>query len=186
MTNSKIVSFDDELLILVDDNDTVLGYKSKADCHEGKGILHRAFSIFIFDDHGRLILQQRSKQKLLWPLYWSNSCCSHPRKGETLDIATQRRLYEELGIKTDLKYLYSFQYQAKYQKFGSENELCSVLIGRSDSPPHTNKNEIADWKYISPDDLATDLNKNPQNYTPWFKLEWQKISAEYMNDIKAL
>lgn len=186
MTYSEIVSFDDELLILVDENDTILGYESKAVCHQGEGILHRAFSIFIFDHFDRLILQQRSEQKFLWPLYWSNSCCSHPRKGESLDIAAQRRLEEELGIKTKLKYLYSFRYQAKYQDLGSENELCAVLIGRSNIAPKINKNEIAEWKYIHPDELSVDIEKNSQRYTPWFKMEWQKISSEYMNDIKDL
>ena len=94
----NVVSFDNEKLILVDKYDNVLGYKSKAECHEGEGILHRAFSIFIFNDKNQLLLQKRSAKKLLWPLYWSNSCCSHPRKGENYETATHRRLKEELGL----------------------------------------------------------------------------------------
>jgi len=97
------VSFDDEPLILVDEDDNEVGYRSKGECHEGHGILHRAFSIFLFDKRGRVLLQQRAAGKRLWPLHWSNSCCSHPRRGETMDQALHRRLREELGLEASLK-----------------------------------------------------------------------------------
>ena len=129
--NTQQVSFDDEMLILVDEKDNITGYKNKLECHEGEGILHRAFSIFIFNDAGELLLQKRSAQKHLWPNYWSNSCCSHPRKGEELENATQRRLAEELGISTPLKHLFTFQYYAPYKNIGSEREMCAVFIGKS-------------------------------------------------------
>ena len=102
---NNVVSFDDEKLILVDKDDNVLGYKDKLSCHEGDGILHRAFSIFIFNKKKQLLLQKRSDQKLLWPLFWSNSCCSHPRQGEDYETAIHRRLKEELNIDTELKNL---------------------------------------------------------------------------------
>ena len=186
MNKKDIVSFDDEMLIIVDENDNILDYKSKIDCHQGDGILHRAFSIFIFNDQGQLVLQKRSDQKLLWPLYWSNSCCSHPRKGESLETATHRRLEEELGFDTDLTYLYTFQYQANFRNIGSENELCAVYIGKSNDTVRVNDNEIADWRYIEPEDLTREVTDNPQNFTPWFKMEWTRLTSEYMNEIKSL
>src|SRR5271163_4852665 len=95
-----------DTLILVDEADRGVGYLSKALCHEGQGVLHRAFSLLIFNSRGELLIQQRSPGKRLWPLYWSNSCCSHPRGQESLEGATQRRLYQELGISCPLRYLF--------------------------------------------------------------------------------
>ena len=184
--SQKVVSFDDENLILVDKNDTVLGYKSKVECHEGNGILHRAFSVFIFNSKNQLLLQKRSDQKLLWPLYWSNSCCSHPRQGEDYNTAIHRRLKEELGIETELKYLFKFQYQVAFQDTGSENELCSVYIGRSNDPIIVNKNEIAEWKFVDIDEMESEMEDNPEHFTPWFKLEWEGIKKDFMNEIIGL
>lgn len=186
MNRSEVVSFDDEMLIVVDENDNILDYKSKLECHQGNGILHRAFSIFIFNEKGQVIMQKRSAQKLLWPLYWSNSCCSHPRKGETVDTAIHRRLKEELGFDTDLTYLYTFKYQANFKSIGAENEMCAVYIGKSNTTVRVNKNEIAEWRYIDPDDLSKDVTGHSEKFTPWFKMEWTKLTTEYLNKIKAL
>jgi isopentenyl-diphosphate delta-isomerase type 1 len=112
-----------DALILVDSADRDVGRLSKARCHEGNGILHRAFSLLIFDGNGDLLIQQRAPGKRLWPLYWSNSCCSHPRSGETMEEATQRRLHEELGISCPLQFLFKFQYHAQFDATGSEHEL---------------------------------------------------------------
>ena len=154
MNKNEVVSFDDEMLIVVNENNEVIDFKTKLECHQGNGILHRAFSIFIFNSSGEVIMQKRSDQKMLWPLYWSNSCCSHPRKGETLEVATHRRLEEELGFDAELSYLYTFQYQAKFNEAGSENELCAVHIGKSDIPVKANPTEIAEWRYIDPEKLT--------------------------------
>jgi isopentenyl-diphosphate delta-isomerase len=186
MNTNEIVSFDDEMLIVVNKNDDVIDYKTKMECHKGNGVLHRAFSIFIFNSSGQLILQKRSEQKLLWPLYWSNSCCSHPRKGETLETATHRRLEQELGVDTDLSYLYTFQYQANFKEVGSENELCAVYIGKSDLQVQVNPNEIAEWKYIHPEALTREVSEQPENFTPWFKMEWTRLTTDYMDNIKNL
>jgi len=186
MSGNKIVSFDDEMLIVVDEQDNILDYKSKTDCHRGDGILHRAFSLFIFNSGGELMLQQRSAQKLLWPLFWSNTCCSHPRKGEKLEEAVQRRLKEEIGITTELEYLFKFQYQANYGTIGSENEICAVYIGKSDAPPRINENEIADLKFISVSDLTAEIDNHPQRYTPWFKMEWQRLISDFFDEINTL
>ncbi len=184
--NNRQVSFDDEPLILVDQEDRPIGYEDKLSCHLGSGKLHRAFSIFIFNDRKQLLLQKRSSQKMLWPLYWSNSCCSHPRKGESYEVATRRRLKEELGLETDLKFLFKFQYQAQFGEVGSENELCSVYIGKSNGPVTVNENEIAEWKFVDVKELERDMEEHPENYTPWFKMEWERIRREFWEEIEKL
>ncbi len=178
---------DSEALILVDEADRRLGHLSKALCHEGRGILHRAFSLLIFNDRGELLLQQRAPSKRLWPLYWSNSCCSHPRRSETMHVATRRRLYEELGIRCKLKFLYKFQYQAQFDATGAENELCSVFIGRCHEAPQINRDEIADLRWVSPDALQAEMSgANISKYTPWFALEWARIWRDHRAAVRAL
>ncbi|KAA3615644.1 MAG: isopentenyl-diphosphate Delta-isomerase [Calditrichaeota bacterium] len=184
--NDKIVSFESERLILVDDDDNVLGFKSKAECHNGEGILHRAFSIFIFNSQGQVIMQKRAKEKRLWPLIWSNSCCSHPREGESYEYATERRLKEELGLQTELDYLYKFRYHAKWKDEGSESELCSVYIGKSDDLPQVNETEIDEWKFFSREELNAELDNNPELYSPWFKMEWKEIQDNFWDRVEAL
>jgi len=173
-------------LILVDREDNILGYRDKETCHLGKGLLHRAFSIFIFNKKKQLLIQKRSSLKPLWPLHWSNSVCSHPRQGETGMEAAQRRLKEEINITVPLQFLFKFQYQATYKDTGSENELCSVYIGRSDTPIKADPAEIAEWKYITWDQLNKDIHEYPEYYTPWFKLEWQRIKAQHLKDVISL
>lgn len=175
-----LVSQDSDLLILVNDRDEVQGSLPKIDCHTGAGLLHRAFSIFVFNGSGEVLLQRRGPQKLLWPHYWSNSCCSHPRSGETTQDAVHRRLLQELGISANLEYLYKFIYKAHYQEIGSEYEFCSVWLGRSDEAVVANDNEIAAWRFVSPQDLQTELETEPESFTPWMKLEWQRLSSEYL------
>lgn len=184
--NSKKVSFDDEMLILVNKDDHTIGYKDKATCHKGDGILHRAFSIFIFNNSGHLLIQKRSHQKTLWPDYWSNSCCSHPRKGEKIENAAIRRLKEELGIITELIFIYKFQYKAAFKDIGTEYELCSVFIGKHNGIVITNHNEISEWRYISVEELDKKLKMNPDDYTPWFRLEWHQLRKQHWNQIKVL
>lgn len=183
---NKQVSFDDELLILVNEQDEEIGYQDKKTCHEGKGILHRAFSIFIFNGQRQLLMQRRSKQKFLWPLYWSNSCCSHPRKDEPLETATVRRLKEELGLVCKLKYLFKFKYQAGFENRGSEHELCYVYIGKSNAPVKTNENEIAAWQFMDIESLEREMQIHPEDFTPWFKMEWERMKNEYWSEIEKL
>ncbi|MEM9530936.1 MAG: isopentenyl-diphosphate Delta-isomerase [Pseudomonadota bacterium] len=175
-----VVSFESEQLVLVDDQDQELGFASKADCHDGDGILHRAFSLFIFNSQGELLLQQRSAQKRLWPLYWSNSCCSHPRAGEQLTEAVDRRLAQELGMSSELSFVYKFQYQAQFRDLGSEHELCSVFLGRATDDVQANVNEVAAWRYISPADLDAEMAADTDDrFTPWFEMEWQRLKTQY-------
>ena len=181
----KIVSSEGEELILVDDSDNELGFLDKQKCHDGEGILHRAFSLFVFNADGELLLQKRSAEKRLWPLFWSNSCCSHPRKGESMEVATRRRLQEELGIDASLEFIYKFSYQAQFGKRGSENELCSVYLGRTDQAYSANENEIAEARYVSRDALHSELRTNLEEFTPWFKMEWERLSGDFAERLAA-
>jgi len=176
---NRIVSSESEELILVDENDIELGSMSKARCHNGDGILHRAFSLFIFNPDGDLLLQKRSDTKRLWPLVWSNSCCSHPRNGESMDVAIGRRLEEELGLSTTMEFVYKFSYQARYSDLGSENELCSVFLGRCDQELRINQNEIAACRFINPKKLVEEISVSDDRFTPWFRMEWKKLEEEF-------
>lgn len=181
-----IVSFADEPLILVDSDDQELGFENKAACHAGGGKLHRAFSVFLFDHDDALLLQQRSSSKELWPGYWTNSCCSHPRRGEESLGAATRRIEEELGITAALRFRFKFEYRATFEGRGTEHELCSVFIGRITGEAHVNRNEVAAWRFISPDELTRELAANAALYTPWLKIEWPRIRAEHWDTVTGL
>ena len=169
----------DDMLMLVDDADVVVGYESKERCHDGAGLLHRAFSVFLFNAHGELLVQQRSAEKRLWPLYWSNSCCSHPRRGEETASAAVRRVREELGVGATLRYVYKFRYQARFEQAGSEHELCSVFLGRADVDPKVDPAEIAAWRFVAPEALSGEIEAAPARFTPWFKMEWQRLATDF-------
>jgi isopentenyl-diphosphate delta-isomerase type 1 len=128
---------------------------------------------------------KRSAAKPLWPLHWSNSCCSHPRQGESVEAAAQRRLTEELGLSAKLRLLYKFEYQAAYGQVGSEHELCWVFAGFTDEEPHADAGEIAAWRHVSPGSLDTEIAANPAAFTPWLKLEWADITARYLPQLLA-
>ena len=178
-SDERIVSSDEELLILVDNDDRDAGFLSKAACHDGSGILHRAFSVFLFNASGELLLQQRSAKKRLWPMFWANSCCSHPRKGESLEIAAKRRLQDELNIVADLEFVYKFTYQAKFGDAGSEHELCSVFLGRLNENAIANTTEIEALRFVSKDALRHEFATCPETFTPWLKLEWQCLNETH-------
>jgi isopentenyl-diphosphate delta-isomerase len=185
MAREEIVSSASEQLILVDELDREIGFKSKSDCHSGKGVLHRAFSIFVFNGDNELLLQQRSPSKLLWPNYWSNTCCSHPRRGEAMEEAVSRRLVQELGFECPLEFLYKFKYQAQFGVVGAEHEYCWVYYGRYDGAVDVNVSEIADWRFIGVDALESELAAAPQIFTPWFKMEWVHIKANFLDGMLA-
>ena len=178
-TTHEVVSNEEEPLILVDASDREIGHLSKGACHDGDGVLHRAFSLFIFNSAGELLLQQRSEEKRLWPLFWSNSCCSHPRRGETTELATERRLAQELGMTSDPHHLFTFQYQAPYLDLGSENEVCRVYVGRSVDLPRPNSHEIAEIRWITPDDLDREFETQPEVFTPWLAMEWPRVRTAF-------
>lgn len=178
-----VVSSDSEELILVDSDDREIGHDNKANCHDGHGILHRAFSLFVFNPRGEILLQQRSASKRLWPSYWANSCCSHPRRGETMEQATARRLDQEMGMRCDLRYLFKFEYQADYKDLGAEHELCWVYVGQSADPVHANATEVEAWRFVSPTALDAEIAEHPDRFTPWLQMEWQRLRSEFNQDL---
>ena len=178
----RVVSSEAEELILVDENDNETGYLSKAKCHDGGGVMHRAFSLFLFNADGQLLLQQRSPEKRLWGGYWSNSCCSHPRRGESMAVATRRRLRDELNIDTDLEFVYRFSYQALFGEAGSEHELCHVFLGRCDNVV-PNDNEIAAIRFVSAKQLAAEFATRAETLTPWFRMEWLALQRDYRDTL---
>ena len=164
-----------EILILVDENDNEIGYGEKVSCHLNDGKLHRAFSIFVFNDNNQILLQKRNKNKMLWGGFWTNTCCSHPRKGESLKEATHRRLKEEMGFDCELQEIFKFLYQARFREVGSEREVDHVFVGRYNGDVRPNPEEVMDWKWISIEDLKKDVEENPENYTPWFKISLDRV-----------
>ena len=120
-------------------------------------------------------------------MYWSNSCCSHPRRAESLEAAARRRLYEELGLACPLHFLFKFQYQAQFDSATAEHELCSVLIGLSAAEPRVDREEIADWRWVSPQRLAQEMRgKGVGRFTPWFTMEWERIWRDHRPALHAL
>ena len=177
--NANSENANSDLLILVDSDDQEIGLMDKTLCHKDQGRLHRAFSIFLFNRSGEVLIQQRATSKPLWGDFWSNTCCSHPRAGESIDSAASRRIEEELGVQANLNFIYKFEYQARFNTQLSENELCSVYFGHFDGVPAPNPNEVQSWKWISRESLTKELRENADLYTPWLKLEWSTLNEDY-------
>ena len=173
-------------IILVDSNNSCIGYADKLSCHQNEGSLHRAFSVLIFNTDSELLLQQRSAEKMLWPNYWSNSCCSHPHPNETTDNAASRRLREELKLNTVLHEIYSFQYHAQYKDVGCEREFCSVFVGVSNDKPQPNPREVSAYQYINAEKIDQAIKSEVNTYTPWFILEWNTLRKNHWNEIQQL
>lgn len=186
LTKSEVVSSEGEPLILVNSDDQPVGKLDKSACHDGDGVLHRAFSLFVFNGRGELLLQQRAAGKRLWPSYWSNSCCSHPRAGEDMETAVARRLEQELGLSAELHYIYKFEYVAPYQDLGTEHELCWVYVGFTGHEPVINTTEISDWRWVPPAVLTRELAQRGDDYTPWLKLEWERLRQEFGDDLAGI
>ncbi len=164
----------EEHVILVNEQDEELGTMAKMEAHE-KAVLHRAFSVFVMNKKGETMLQQRAAHKYHSPLLWTNTCCSHQRSGESNLEAGKRRLQEEMGFVTDLKELFSFVYKAPFDNGLTEHELDHVMMGRYEDTPRINEEEVADWKWMTPADVKSDIAENPENYTAWFKIIFEKF-----------
>lgn len=159
----------EELVILVNENDEQLGLMPKMEAHE-KALLHRAFSVFTFNQKGELLLQQRAASKYHSPLLWTNTCCSHQRNGESNIDAGKRRLQEEMGFVCDLKEVFSFVYKAPFDNGLTEHELDHVMVGDYNENPIINKEEVENFKWMTVENVKMDMEVNPENYTAWFRI----------------
>lgn len=164
----------EDILILVDEKDNFQGYMGKEEAHV-KGVKHRAFSIFVFNNKKELLLQQRALHKYHTPGLWANTCCSHPRYGETTDSAVHRRLPEEMGFDCELIHVYEMSYDVKFDNGIIENEYDHVYVGRYEKDPEVNPEEVQDFRWISLPDLMMEMEDEPEKYTFWFK----KIMKEF-------
>lgn len=164
----------EEKVILVNENDEPIGLMPKMEAHE-KAILHRAFSVFVLNDKNELMLQQRAADKYHSPLLWANTCCSHQRENETNIEAGNRRLQEEMGFNTELKELFSFIYKAPFDNGLTEHELDHVMIGYYNGEPTINPDEVEAWKWMDIDEVRKDIQQNPNIYTAWFKIIFDKF-----------
>ena len=163
-----------EYVVLVNEKDSQIGIMEKMAAHIVPR-LHRAFSIFIFNTKGELLLQQRAFSKYHSPGLWTNTCCSHPRNGETMNEATARRLQEEMGMTCEMHEVFTFIYKAAVGLGLIEHEFDHVWFGQSDEEPHINTEEVASWKYMSLNDIAVDMKAHPEQYTEWFKISFEEI-----------
>ena len=169
----------EEKVIIVDKNDNQIGLMPKLDAHK-KGILHRAFSVFVLNNNNEIMLQKRAYNKYHSGGLWTNTCCSHQREGENSIEAGKRRLLEEMGFETELKIITSFIYKVEFENGLTEHELDYLLIGKFFKSPVINKQEVADWKWMKIELIADDIKLNPNNYTSWFKIIFDK----FQNKIK--
>lgn len=172
----------EENVILVNTKDEQIGLMPKLEAHE-KAILHRAFSVFILNNKNEIMLQQRAHQKYHSPLLWTNTCCSHQREGESNLEAGSRRLFEEMGFRTELKELFHFIYKAPFDNGLTEHELDHVMIGYYNDSPAINLEEVEDWKWMMIEDVKDDIEKHPEIYTVWFKIIFDEF-YHYLEDHK--
>ncbi len=164
----------EEQVILVNEKDEQLGLMPKQEAHI-KGVLHRAFSVFIYNDKNELMLQQRALHKYHSPGLWTNTCCSHQRDGESSLDAGKRRLFEEMGFTTNLKETTSFIYKAPFDNGLTEHEFDHILVGTFTGTPQINPDEVVAWKWMDTETIKTDIQNNPQVYTAWFKIIFDKF-----------
>ena len=164
----------EEHVILVNEADEQIGTMPKMEAHE-KAVLHRAFSVFIMNDKGETMLQQRAAHKYHSPLLWTNTCCSHQRVGESNIEAGKRRLQEEMGFTAELRELFSFIYKAPFDNGLTEHELDYVMMGNYNEAPALNADEVADWKWMMPEAIKKDILENSEKYTIWFKIIFERF-----------
>ncbi len=164
----------EELVVLVNENDEQIGLMPKMEAHE-KALLHRAFSVFVFNDNNQLMLQQRAANKYHSPLLWTNTCCSHQRDGESNLEAGVRRLEEEMGFVCDLEEKTSFIYKAPFDNGLTEHELDHVMVGYYNDDPKINREEVERFKYMTVEEVKEDMALKPEIYTEWFKIIFEKF-----------
>lgn len=164
----------EEEVILVNENDEQIGLMPKMEAHE-KAVLHRAFSVFVFNNKNQLMLQQRAANKYHSPLLWTNTCCSHQRNGESNIEAGKRRLQEEMGFVCELEEKTSFIYKAPFDNGLTEHELDHIMVGYYNENPIINKEEVESFKFMTVEEVKHDMTVNPKLYTAWFKIIFEKF-----------
>lgn len=165
-----------EFVVLVDKEDNPIGKEEKLEAHL-KGSLHRAFSLFVFNSSKQLLIQKRSALKYHTPALWSNSCCSHPRPGETPFSAAKRRISEEMGFACNIRHLFSCYYYVKLNNKLIEHEKNHIFIGNYDGEPNPDPKEVSDWKWLTIDKLTEEIKASPDQFTPWFLLIMKRYSS---------
>lgn len=168
-----------DYVILVDENDNPIGTEEKLAAHQNGGKLHRAFSVFVFNDAGEIMLQRRAMKKYHCPGLWTNTCCSHPRPDETSLAAATRRLQEEMGFVCPLQERFTFTYRAEFSNGLTEHEFDHVFVGIYNDVPQPNPAEAMDWKWISVDELIQDIAVHPDTYTAWLKI----LMRDHLNQL---
>jgi len=168
-----------ERVILVDSNDRPIGLMEKMEAHE-KALLHRAFSVFVLNQNKELMLQRRADHKYHSPGLWTNTCCSHQREKETTLQASHRRLQEEMGFDTDLEVKFSFIYKAEFDNGLTEHEYDHVVLGFYEDAPVINPDEVGAWKWMAIEEVKKDVQNAPENYTPWFRIIFEKFYDKLM------
>lgn len=169
-----------DLIILVDEQDNEIGVLDKLSVHQ-TGVLHRAFSVFIFNLKGELLLQQRADDKYHSPGLWSNTCCSHPGPGEGSLQAARRRMREEMGMECTIDFNFSFTYKFEFSNGLTEHEFDHVFFGKSDDLPNPDPAEVMDWRYMSLEDLEEDISKQPENYSAWLQICLPKVKEHFQS-----
>jgi isopentenyl-diphosphate delta-isomerase len=164
-------------VILVDEKDNAIGLMEKMEAHQ-KGLLHRAFSIFLFNGKGEMLLQRRAHSKYHSPGLWTNTCCSHPMQGETLEMAASRRLKEEMGMTCTMTKAFDFIYRADLDNNLVEHEFDHVFFGTTNQVPNINADEVSDWKWMAVYDVYIDVQLNPVRYTEWFKIALPEVMSQ--------
>lgn len=170
-------AMNEEQVVLVNERDEAIGTMGKLRAHQ-EGALHRAFSVFLFDEQGRLLLQRRAPGKYHSAGLWTNTCCSHPRPGEAVADAARRRLMEEMGIDADVEHRFTFLYKTSFDNGLHEHELDHVLFGAFSGEPMPAADEADAWSYVHPDALEADLSAHPERYTVWLRECWSRVRAE--------
>ncbi len=169
-----------EYVVLVDENDNEIGKEEKLKAHQNGGKLHRAISVFVFNTKGELLLQRRALTKYHAPGLWANTCCSHPRPGESVKDAAKRRVKEEMGFECEVEEMFALIYKADVGNGLTEYEYDHIFIGIWEGEPNPNPEEVSEWKWVKVEEIEKDIKQNPEKYTPWFRIIFPKV-MEYLN-----
>ena len=169
-----------EYVVLVDENDNEIGTEEKLKAHQNGGKLHRAISVFVFNTKGELLLQRRALTKYHAPGLWANTCCSHPRPGESVKDAAKRRVKEEMGFECEVEEMFALIYKADVGNGLTEYEYDHIFIGIWEGEPKPNPEEVSEWKWVKIEEIEKDIKQKPEKYTPWFRIIFPKV-MEYLN-----